>query len=617
MIREYIKVLPIGGNPNPATYCPANGYILDPSIYIPPVSVPESTEDSIIFICNAARGNFDLQTRNIELSANAGGAVYEYKVYDSANVLVDSFTSSVKWVNFNFPSNTGYYTVKITIQQSNYHFTGCWNSGSSVALEGCFEAAIFNTPSLYIFGLAGMKNLKSVNFISSVSSIGTMARSFEWCTSLEYFKIKSTDNNLPLLYNIAALFNYCYGLKSVDLSEMILTKQATTFLAEWVFGNARNCTDIKLPAYFPVTRLYGLFSGTLKLTNLQMFTNNDAQLTESLLSGVFYNCGYEGDIVFPELKLMPNTNISDFFNGCRARYVKMVGDWSNVTLANYIFNNMPLVEEIETPRKLSATIITGSSCFNTVMPALKKYIGPDVGFMGVPAADCPLQSITGESDTPTLTGTNQATVTIPTGASVRANLTVLQMVKLRVRRFLAGTTAATKFANLTTLEIDWANSSWADVTVPQLAISANLDSTEINRIFNALPVVSAKTLNLWFCTGYSAADKTIATNKGWLLAEAPAISTVAATNIARTSATLGGSNISTHASYPITTKGVCWSVNPNPTTSSSKATSTANTDDFIVSATGLTANRLYYFRAYATNSLGTTYGQQLTFTTLP
>ena len=43
----------------------------------------------------------------------------------------------------------------------------------------------------------------------------------------------------------------------------------------------------------------------------------------------------------------------------------------------------------------------------------------------------------------------------------------------------------------------------------------------------------------------------------------------------------------------------------------------SGTGTYTSSLTGLTANTLYYVRAYATNSVGTAYGNQVTFTTLP
>jgi hypothetical protein len=65
----------------------------------------------------------------------------------------------------------------------------------------------------------------------------------------------------------------------------------------------------------------------------------------------------------------------------------------------------------------------------------------------------------------------------------------------------------------------------------------------------------------------------------------------------------------------ITERGICWSTSPTPTTSSSKATSTGTTGNYSAGLTGLTNNTLYYVRAYAINSIGTSYGSQVTFST--
>ena len=66
---------------------------------------------------------------------------------------------------------------------------------------------------------------------------------------------------------------------------------------------------------------------------------------------------------------------------------------------------------------------------------------------------------------------------------------------------------------------------------------------------------------------------------------------------------------------PITARGVCWSTVPNPTIADSKTNDGAGDGTFISDIEGLTVNVTYYVRAYATNSTGTTYGNQIVFTT--
>lgn len=96
---------------------------------------------------------------------------------------------------------------------------------------------------------------------------------------------------------------------------------------------------------------------------------------------------------------------------------------------------------------------------------------------------------------------------------------------------------------------------------------------------------------------------------------APTVTTQAVTSIAQNTAT-GNGNVTSDGGGTITERGVCWSTSPTPTTASSKATSAGTTGAFTASITGLSTNTLYYVRAYAINSAGTSYGSEVTFTTL-
>lgn len=96
--------------------------------------------------------------------------------------------------------------------------------------------------------------------------------------------------------------------------------------------------------------------------------------------------------------------------------------------------------------------------------------------------------------------------------------------------------------------------------------------------------------------------------------EAPTVTTQAVTNIQTETAT-GNGNVTSDGGESITERGVCWKTSTGPTTSDSKATSSGTTGAFTASMTGLSANTLYYVRAYAINTVGTSYGNEVTFTT--
>jgi uncharacterized protein (TIGR02145 family) len=97
--------------------------------------------------------------------------------------------------------------------------------------------------------------------------------------------------------------------------------------------------------------------------------------------------------------------------------------------------------------------------------------------------------------------------------------------------------------------------------------------------------------------------------------EPPTVTTDNTTNIASTTATSGG-NVTYDGGAPVTARGVCWSTSANPTLADNYTTDGIGEGVFVSTITGLTFNTLYYVRAYATNSKGTSYGNEESFTTL-
>ena len=99
------------------------------------------------------------------------------------------------------------------------------------------------------------------------------------------------------------------------------------------------------------------------------------------------------------------------------------------------------------------------------------------------------------------------------------------------------------------------------------------------------------------------------------LSVSPSVTTSSISSITMTSASAGG-NVSSDGGATITERGVVYATVASPTTADSKVTSSGTTGSFTLSLNGLTAGTTYYVRAYATNSVGTSYGSQQSFTTL-
>jgi hypothetical protein len=94
----------------------------------------------------------------------------------------------------------------------------------------------------------------------------------------------------------------------------------------------------------------------------------------------------------------------------------------------------------------------------------------------------------------------------------------------------------------------------------------------------------------------------------------PNVTTTTATSITSSSASTGG-NVISDGGTTVTSRGVCYGTTSNPTLSNLFTSNGSGLGTFTSNITGLLPNTTYFVRGYATNSVGTTYGNQITFTT--
>ena len=94
----------------------------------------------------------------------------------------------------------------------------------------------------------------------------------------------------------------------------------------------------------------------------------------------------------------------------------------------------------------------------------------------------------------------------------------------------------------------------------------------------------------------------------------PELTTAVVTGTGLSTATSGG-NITYDGDAAVTAHGVCWGISPDPVVTGEHTSDGSGTGVFSSSLTGLTGGTLYYVRAYATNAAGTSYGNQVMFST--
>ena len=104
-------------------------------------------------------------------------------------------------------------------------------------------------------------------------------------------------------------------------------------------------------------------------------------------------------------------------------------------------------------------------------------------------------------------------------------------------------------------------------------------------------------------------EYTLTTNNGL-----PVVTTGSVSSITASSAVCDG-NVTSDGGFPVTAKGICWSTSQYPTISDSHSNNGNGIGPFNGGIANIQANSTYYVRAYATNTVGTEYGQEVSFTT--
>ena len=156
---------------------------------------------------------------------------------------------------------------------------------------------------------------------------------------------------------------------------------------------------------------------------------------------------------------------------------------------------------------------------------------------------------------------------------------------------------------------------WSTTSNPTVAGAKSTDGTGTGTFTSSLTGLLSGTT--YYVRAY--ATNSVGTSYG---AEVTAIATavpILTTNdlsaVTATTATSGG-NITSDGGSPVTLRGVCWSLTPNPVITGTKTSNGSGSGSFTSAITGLVAGTTYYIRAYATNSIGTSYGNQITITTI-
>lgn len=157
---------------------------------------------------------------------------------------------------------------------------------------------------------------------------------------------------------------------------------------------------------------------------------------------------------------------------------------------------------------------------------------------------------------------------------------------------------------------------WSVTTMPTTANSIG-DSLGGPGLFSyTISGLNAGTVYYARCYVTNAWGTVYSNQVGFTTLQLPAVSTTSVTSITSSTASCAG-YVSSAGSSTVTSRGFCWSTAQNPTISlSTKVLVGAGAGSFSTGITGLVSKTTYYVRAFATNAGGTSYGGNISFTTL-
>ena len=163
---------------------------------------------------------------------------------------------------------------------------------------------------------------------------------------------------------------------------------------------------------------------------------------------------------------------------------------------------------------------------------------------------------------------------------------------------------------------------WKTATGPTIADLKTSDGAGTGTFVSNLTGLSPVTT--YYVKAYSSNSGVTTYGNEIIFTTTAVLPTLAATNPATGitgSTAISGGNVTSNGGSPILERGICYGSAANPTTANSKVIDLPNpptapgTGTFACNITGLTGYTIYHIRSYAINSIGTSYGTDISFTT--
>lgn len=483
-----------GEDPDPATYCPGNGYFdpNQPIPYIPEANIPVANPDEgqIILICTTAmHAAINVQTGTLSGQVN-------YSIYGADDTLIHSQNVNSNTVFFyQFPSSggvelgggiLGYKVVisAVTTELRNFKTltkVGYENFGWPI------EEAHVKCPTLTSMVDAFLNEgfIKLIKFYGPHDNLTTISNIAKGTTLLNTLELPTSLNELTGFGAILQLS----GCETCIVHATSLPKVSAITLA-FSESNIKSNPLAHIPILPMCTHLQNAYSYTKNL---------------------------KGDLVIPECPIA--NQISGIVSYSNIRRLIFQGQMNGVfgNTISMIASNTPYLYEIVMPEEmlyLQDFIYTFADAMS-----LKRIVFPKkLAFSGT-GIQMPFWFVgTGSSkmanNIEEITPCDEITMQPGRfwGANTPRALKRFDQPSFRVEKFEINRSSS-RLCELEYIQIDY--TALITVNASFIVKYCNLSAAELNRISNLLPTVTSGTFNVQGNPGTATYDKTIAQNKGW------------------------------------------------------------------------------------------------------
>jgi len=497
----------------------------------------------------------------------------------------------------------------------NYNATNCTTISKSF-FTGCNPYVLnigSNVTTIPSFAFTGLNLLRSITIPSSVTSIGSS--SFSYCTKLISISIPSSVTSIG-----SYAFNNCSELTSVTIPESVTSIENSTF------SGCGKLTSITIPAM--VTSIGdNAFNRCIGLTSITI-----PPLVTSIGISAFSGCIWLGTIyakpIFPPLA---TTSVFDgvkpylFVPMGTVNLYKAANGWMSIT---NITDCGPTITTTAISNVTATTAKTGGNvtsvgifditaeygvCWSTTMnPSISSSRTTDGTGLGTF-----ISSITGLLQGTVYYYCAYATNSYGTNYGEIMTFTTLDLPKVTTTVVTSITSNSATLGGNITSDGGAATTRgicWSTTSNPTIINSKTINGSGTG-IFTSL--ISGLTQGtIYHFRAY--ATNAVGTSYGSVVTDTtlttPTLTTTSISAIKQKTAVSGG-EISADGGAAVTARGVCWSTLINPTISYSKTTNGTGIGAFTSSLINLLPLTTYHVRAYATNTVGTSYGEDVTFKT--